>query len=96
MKLNEVEVERTLQQFDARAVPDDHPVATHLCEVFGEHTFFLDGSGLNVLEPADAVDVRAKSGEIVNLAHWSDSTFTALNAHEPEPTGVLVALEAEN
>ncbi|ETR76384.1 hypothetical protein X566_17810 [Afipia sp. P52-10] len=95
MKLNEAEVQRTLSQFEARVVPESHPVATHLSEVFGPHTFFIDSSGVNVLEPAAAPDAGARRGEIVNLAYWSDGTFTALNAHEPEPTGVLVMLEPE-
>ena len=48
MKLNAAQVERTLKQFDAQALPDDHPVVPELNSLFGDHTFFLDSDGLNV------------------------------------------------
>ena len=53
MKLTSAQVERTLGQFEAEAIPDDHPVVPQLNDLFGEHTFFLDSNGLNILEPAD-------------------------------------------
>ena len=93
MKLNSAQVERALTQFDAQALPDNHPMVPQLCGVFGDHTFFLDASGLNVLEPADAPDRETRSGKIVNLAYWSDDNLTRLTPHEPEPTGVVVSLE---
>jgi hypothetical protein len=92
MRLNATQVERTLAQFDASVVPDDHPIGPELHRFFGDHTFFLDSSGLNILEAADAPDVGAEAGEIVNLAYWSDATLTSLRPHEPEPTGVLIVL----
>ena len=45
MKLNAAQLERTLGQFEARAIPDDHPVIPQLNDLFGEHTFFLDKIG---------------------------------------------------
>ncbi|MCA6111516.1 hypothetical protein [Bradyrhizobium cenepequi] len=96
MKLNSAQVERTLSQFDAKALPDDHPVVPQLNSMFGEHTFFLDSSGLNVLEPEEASEGDTQSGKIVNLASWSDADQTKLAAHEPEPTGVVVILESKH
>jgi hypothetical protein len=93
MKLNSTQTEQALSQFEAQALPDNHPALTQLSGIFGDHTFFLDGSGLNVLEPADTVETTAKAGEIVSLASWSDETLTSLKPHEPEPTGVIVMLE---
>ena len=52
MKLTSAQVERTLSQFEAQAIPDDHPVVPQLNSLFGEHTFFLDSHGLNIVEPA--------------------------------------------
>src|SRR6266851_5226800 len=52
MKLTSAQVERTLTQFEAQAIPDHHPVVPQLKNLFGEHTFFLDDSGLNIVEPA--------------------------------------------
>src|SRR6266480_2511073 len=54
MKLNSAQLERTLGQFEARAIPDDHPVIPQLNDLFGEHTFFLDRNGLNIVEPASS------------------------------------------
>ena len=42
MKLTPTQVERTLSQFEAQAIPDDHPAVPQLNELFGEHTFFVD------------------------------------------------------
>jgi hypothetical protein len=93
MKLNSAQVERALKQFEAQALPDDHPVVPQLASMFGDHTFFLDSGGLNVLEPAEA---ETSVGMIVNLAYWSDETLTKLSPHEPEPTGVIVSLESRH
>ena len=96
MKLNATQVEQILTQFDARVLPKDHPADAELSELFGDHTFFLDNSGVNILEPADASEPGVEAGKVVNLAHWSDSTFTSLRPHDPEPTGVLVAIGSKH
>jgi hypothetical protein len=48
MKLNSAQVEKTLSQFEAQVIPDDHPMVSKLNELFGDHTFFLSREGLNV------------------------------------------------
>jgi hypothetical protein len=96
MKLNSAQVERTLDQFEAQALPDNHPAVPQLNKLFGEHTFFLDSSGLNVLEPVDAPEMETQSGKVVNVAYWSDDNLTKLTPHEPEPTGVVVILESRH
>jgi hypothetical protein len=96
MKLNSTQLERTLSQFTAEVLPDDHPALKQLSNIYGEHTFFLNGNGLNVLEPADTAESDAQTGEIVSLANWSDATLTSLRPHEPEPTGVLVVLDPKH
>jgi hypothetical protein len=45
MRLTSALVERTLSQFEAEAIPDNHPVIPQLRGLFGDHTFFLDGNG---------------------------------------------------
>lgn len=93
MKLNSALVERTLTQFDAQAIPDEHPVVPQLNSLFGDHTFFLNGSGLNIVEPAQGDD-GAQKGVVVKIAGWQDSERTSLVPHEPEPTEVVVVLDA--
>ena len=95
MKLNSTQVIQTLSQFNAEVLPDSHPAVAQLNDLFGNHTFFLDGGGLNVLEPAETSEVDVQTGEIVSLASWSDATLTSLRHHEPEPTGVVIVLEAK-
>ena len=96
MKLNSTQVEQALSQFEAQAIPDDHPLVPKLYELFGDHTFFLDSNGLNVVEPDESIDAGAPTVTVVNLANWSDAQLTSLAPHEPEPTEVVVILESEH
>jgi hypothetical protein len=90
MKLNATQVKQTLTQMDAHVLPDNHPVVTQLTSMFGDHTFFLDDRGLNVLEPAEAPEQGTETGEVLNLADWTDASLTSLTPHEPESTGTIV------
>jgi hypothetical protein len=93
MKLDSRQVTETLTQLDAQVLRDDHPAIGQLCDIFGEHTFFVDDSGLKVLEPTDPLEIETTTGEVVSLADWSDATATSLRAHEPQPTGITVVFE---
>ena len=95
MKLTSAQVERTLVQFDAQAIPDSHPVVPQLNDLFGDHTFFLDSNGLNIVEPADEVP-RAGAARVVNVANWSDANLTSLAPHDPEPTDAIVEIGASH
>jgi hypothetical protein len=95
MKLNSAQLERTLGQFEAQAIPDDHPVIPQLNDLFGEHTFFLDRNGLNIVEPAEA-GAAAQSAKVVNLANWSDDDSTGLELHEPETTDIVITFESRH
>ena len=92
MKLNSTQVKQMLSQFQAEVLPDNHPAVAQLNNLFGEHTFFLDGSGLNILEIVGASEDEPKIGEVINLANWNDATFARLRVHEPVPTGGIVTL----
>jgi hypothetical protein len=94
MKLSSALVERTLTQVDAQAIPENHPVIPQLNSLFGDHTFFLDGNGLKIVEPAVADD-GAQKGQVVKIAGWQDSDRTSLVPHEPEPTEVVIVLEEQ-
>jgi hypothetical protein len=96
MKLNTALVERALSQFEAQAIPDDHPVAAQLTEVFGDHTFFIDGNGLNIVEPAEVAQDGPQTVRVVNIANWSDAKRTSLAPHEPEPTDAIIELGSKH
>ena len=94
MKLNTEQVKQALTQFEAQAIPDGHPAVAQLNDLFGEHTFFLNGSGLHVLQLTESEGESAtQTGAVVNLANWSSDDRTSLTPHEPEPTGEVVVLE---
>jgi hypothetical protein len=93
MKLNSTQLKKALSQFEAEVLPDSHPAVPQLHSLFGDHTFFIDDSGLNVLEPAEKLETEVRTGEVVSLASWSDATLTTLRPHEPEPTGLVIVLE---
>lgn len=90
MKLTTANVDQTLNRFDAKVVPEDHPVAERLITLFGEHTFFLDRSGLSIVEPAEAPEGDVVSGRVIKLAKWTDASRTSLTPHDPEVTQIVV------
>jgi hypothetical protein len=92
MRLTSALVERTLSQLEAEAIPDNHPAVPQLRGLFGDHTFFLDGNGLNIVEPAEPTQEGVQAGRVVNLASWIDADPPKLAPHEPEPTEVVIAL----
>lgn len=96
MKLTPAQIEKTLSQFEAQAVPESHPAVAQLNELFGDHTFFLDGNGLNIVEPAEPAEAGVQAGRVVNLARWSDEKLTRLAPHEPDPTDTVVELGSTN
>src|SRR5688572_30695442 len=96
MKLTSAQLERTLSQLDAETIPDNHPMVPQLNNLFGEHTFFIDRHGLNIVEPAQGAGTREQSAKVVNLANWSDADPASLEPHDPEPTDVVVVLGSKH
>jgi hypothetical protein len=95
MKLNSMQIKRTLHQFNADAIPEEHPAIAKLERLFGDHTYFLDKNGLNIVEPVEAEQTDGRKGVVINLASWTDESAASLQPHEPEPTDLVVDLEAD-
>jgi hypothetical protein len=95
MKMNHAQIEQTLTQLDAEAIPVDHPMMTQLTRMFGDHTYFLDNAGLNIVEPVENEEGNGdgRVGVVVNVATWIDPNAASLQPHEPEATEQVVALE---
>ena len=91
MKLSSEKLNSVLEQIDVEVVPDDHPSLTKLKEVFGDHTFFVDGSGLKIIQP---LDQHRQTGGLVKIARWDDADPPHLVAHTPEETDVLIKLDS--
>src|SRR5262245_13016693 len=96
MKMNSAQIEQTLTQLDAEAIPPDHPMMTQLMGMFGDHTYFLDNAGLNIVEPVDEAETDGSLGVVVNVATWIDPTAASLQPHEPELTEQRISLEPRN
>ena len=96
MKMNSAQIEQTLQQLDAQAIPPEHPAIPQLERLFGEHTYFLDSHGLNIVEPVKAERSDGRQAVVVNLANWTDGSGTSLQPHAPESTDVMIDLEIDS
>ena len=88
MRLNSDMVERALDQFEAKALPDDNSVVPQLNEMFGDHTYFLNDNGLHIIEPAEA-DHRI--GDVLTIGRWN-ADRSGLRPQQPEATDITVDL----
>jgi hypothetical protein len=95
MKLSTASIAKTLTQFEAQAIPDNHPVVAQLSTLFGEHTFFLNNEGLNIVEPAEMPESSQRTAQVIKLAAWRDGGRESLAPHEPEPTDVVVVIDPD-
>jgi hypothetical protein len=96
MKMNSAQIEQTLQQFQAQAIPAGHPVIPQLQRLFGDHTYFLDGKGLNIVEPVNEEQDAGGRAVVVNLADWVDGADkNSLEPHSPEVTELVIDLDDE-
>lgn len=95
MKLNVKQREHAAMQLGAQIVPESHPLASQLTTLYGEHTFFVDDEGLDIVEFADAAAERPAAA-VVKLAKWTSPEHTRLKPHEPEMTDLLVELGPED
>lgn len=100
MKMNTAQIERTLHTLNAaalnaEAIPAEHPMMSQLERLFGDHTYFLDSRGLNIVEPVEAGHADSRLGVVVKLASWTDGRAESLKPHQPEPTETVVDLAAD-
>ena len=92
MRLTQNDADNTARQLKARPLPQNHPVADSLVELFGEHTFFVDADGLFIVESAER-DGCAKWGRVVKLANGVDGHRTVLSPHRREGADIVVTLD---
>ena len=90
MKMNSAQIEHTIDHLECKVVPEDDPVTPQLKRIFGDHTYFLDQSGLNIVEPGEADHKDVRFGVVVNIADWADTGSQSLARHDPERTGLVV------
>ena len=91
MKLNAALIRKVEARFGVAALPEDHSAISDLREAYGDHTFFLDADGLNIVEPNQSS--QGSIGNVVKLATWEDEEHTALVSHPPQVLPVDIDLE---
>lgn len=92
MKLNASQRRKVEDQLGVDAIPEGHPVASDLKQAFGDHTFFLDAGGLNIVETTASPE--SSNCNVVKLASWGSEERTELLGHAPEVLPVTVDLES--
>lgn len=92
VKLTATQGKKVEDQFGVEVIPEDHPLHPKLLEAFGDHTFVMDATGLNIIEPDPEADNG--NGMVVRLATWAEDR-SALNVHDPKPLPVKVDLQAD-
>jgi hypothetical protein len=98
MRLSPERVEQTLNQIEAHVIPDTHPSMPQIKRLWGDHTYFLDVNGLNIVEPIERNAGGEQAGQsacLVNIASWTDESATQLVPHEPEATEVVVEFDKD-
>lgn len=95
MKLSGKQIERAADEIGAQAVPEDHPIVMQLMRIYGDHTFFLDSDGLEIVEVTRPDAPTDNEVCVVRLASWTDDNRTRLAPHEPQATDVVVLLEPD-
>jgi hypothetical protein len=93
MRLSPTQVQRIQVEMNAEAIPEQHAITPDLQRAFGDHTFFLDGDGLNIVE-ASSEDSHV--GNVVKVAGWADADHTTLKIQTPQPTPLQVELDRED
>ena len=90
MRLNSEWVERTWRNVRQST---SRKRSRGMIDIFGDHTFFLDSNGLNIVEPAEPSRDGVQAGRVVEHAHWTDAKPPRLVQHDPQPTDLVVELE---
>ena len=67
MRLTTATIERTMKEFNAQPLPDDHPLVDKLNSVFGDHTFLLGAEGLHIVERTDSARSDADTAAVVKV-----------------------------
>lgn len=92
MKLNSEQVGTIRTGVGADPIPETHAVMADLLSTFGEHTYYLDQSGLVIWEWLHGPQAEKQPVVAVKLAGWVDDTKTTLQPHDPEVTETVVEL----
>lgn len=95
MKLTNEQIRTVTETLNFNVIADDHEAQPQLESILGEHTFFINDSGLFAFsEQVDAYDDR-RLARLFIVATWADGDKDALSPLKP-PTEVDVIFDLEN
>jgi len=83
MKLNDEQVQHIEAKTGVEPIPDTTITHDQLKEHFGDHSFYLDATGVYVWEPVSDASISALQLKAFQLASWINAEHTALERHEP-------------
>lgn len=96
MKLTDQQISQIKEQIGAEPVPAQSPATETLAQHFGEHTFYVDESGLHFFE---TVEAQPESGpcqvQPVRVATWTNEKRDALAPHDPVVGATVVDIDIE-
>ena len=92
MKLSDHQIDQVRNRFGVDPVPDDHPSVPDLKETFGDHTFYIDSTGLHIWETAETAGDGTQFINALRVASWVNEEQNSLSTHNPESTGINVKL----
>lgn len=108
MRLSNAQIAAVKEQTGADPIPEEHPNLSDLREAFGDHTFYLDQTGLHVLEDASGGEPANENEAapepngadktqlaIIRVASWTDDERTTLGTHEPQVADQVLTVDAE-
>ena len=61
MKLSLAQIEKTVNQLQIQAIPDDHPLVPQLNQMFGEHSYFWINTASILSNPLPAMVRRQRT-----------------------------------
>lgn len=96
MKLTDQQITQIKDQIGAEPVPAHGPATETLTKHFGEHTFYVDESGLHFFESIeDEADNGPCQVQPVRVATWTNEKREALAPHDPVVGDLKVAIDME-
>ena len=95
MKLTANQLETAQAALGVDPIPDDNPAMDELKAAFGEHTYYLSDNGLLAFEPDADPETSETTVRLMVMAAWADEEKTSLAPVEPQPTNIVVELQAE-
>jgi len=95
MKLNDAQVAAVERQAQAKSLTDDNPAMGQLIEIFGDHTFYADSTGLLVFElvPEHVQGYEPGLYAVVQVAEWGEEGTGSLVPIEPKMLGGVLRLD---